>query len=66
MSYSESEWELDSNFAINSASDFDSDSESDSESGSYSAFMNLVIFVFLFCIYILPKNPVYSSFFPSS
>ena len=39
MSYSESE--LDSNFAINSVSDFDSASESDSEFDSSSALMNL-------------------------
>ena len=55
MSYPESE--LDSNFAINSVSDFDpasesnskSDSESDSVSESYfsSVFMNLDICIFL-------------------
>ena len=39
MSYSESE--LDSNFAINSVSDFDFVSKSDSESDSSSAFINL-------------------------
>ena len=39
MSYSE--LELDSNFAINSVSDFDSASESYSEFDSSSAFMNL-------------------------
>ena len=46
MTYSESE--LDSNFAINSVSDFDSGSESDSESESdfSSVFMNLDIFIF--------------------
>ena len=47
MFYSESE--LDSNFAINSMSDFDSLSESDSESESdfSSVFMNLDICIFL-------------------
>ena len=49
MSYSESE--LDSNFAINSVSDFDSASESDSESDSSSAFMNLDICIF-FTLYL--------------
>ena len=44
MSYSESE--LDSNFAINSVSDFDSSSESDSV-------MNLDICIFLLYIYTL-------------
>ena len=39
--YSESESELDSNFAINTVSDFDSASESDSEFDSSLAFMNL-------------------------
>ena len=41
MSYSESE--LDSNFAINSVSDFDSASEADSEFDSSSALMSLDI-----------------------
>ena len=47
MSYSESE--LDSNFAINSASNFDSSSEfnSESESDFSSVFMNLDICIFL-------------------
>ena len=45
MSYSESE--LDSNFAINSVSDFDSASKSGSEFDSSSVFMNLEIFIFL-------------------
>ena len=49
MSYSESE--LDSNFAINSVSDFGSASESDSESDSSSAFMNLDICIF-FTLYL--------------
>ena len=49
MSYSESE--LDSNFAINSVSDFDSAPESDSESDSSSAFMNLDICIF-FTLYL--------------
>ena len=49
MSYSE--LELDSNFAINSVSDFDSASESDSEFDSSSAFMNLDICVF-FTLYL--------------
>ena len=46
MTYSESE--LDSNFVINSVSDFDSgsDPESDSESDSSSVFMNLDIRIF--------------------
>ena len=45
MSYSESE--LDSNFAINSVSDFDSASKSGSEFDSSSAFMNLEVFIFV-------------------
>ena len=55
MSYSESE--PDSNFAINSASNFDffsesnSESESESESDFSSAFMNLDIYVF-FILYL--------------
>ena len=57
MSYSESE--LDSNFAINSVSDFDSASESDSESGSESdfssVFMNLDIWIFLILYLYSPK-----------
>ena len=46
MTYPESE--LDSNFAINSASDFDSefDSDSDSESDSSLTIMNLDIRIF--------------------
>ena len=46
MTYSESE--LDSNFAINSVSDFDSESgsESDSEPDSSLAFINLDICIF--------------------
>ena len=48
MSYSESE--LDSNFAINSVSDFDSASESDSEFDSSSALMNLDIY-FMFALF---------------
>ena len=51
MLYSESE--PDSNFAVNSASDFDSDSEFDSN----SAFMNFVIFVFfILCLHSSKKN----------
>ena len=52
MSYSESE--LDSNFAINSVSDFDSASESDSKSESSLAFMNLghvYFFYFIFAFF---------------
>ena len=56
MSYSESELELDSDFAINSVSELDSDSGSGPESDCSSAFMNLLIFVFLLCIYILQKK----------
>ena len=55
MSYSESE--LDSNFAINSVSDFDSASESDSESDSSLAFMNLDICIFLLYICTLLNKP---------
>ena len=44
MTYSKSE--LDSNFAINSVSDFDFASESDSESDFSSVFMNLDICIF--------------------
>ena len=62
MSYSESE--LDSNFAINSVSDFDSASESDSECSS--AFMNLDIFIFLFNICTLLNKPADSFFYPFS
>ena len=52
MLYSESE--PDSNFAVNSASDFDSDSEFDSN----SAFMNFVIFVFfILCLHSSKKKP---------
>ena len=47
MSYSESELETDSNFVINSASDFDSASESDSS----SVLMNLDICIF-FTLYL--------------
>ena len=49
MYYSESGSELDSNFAINSVSDFNSVSEfgSESESNSSSEFMNLDIRIFL-------------------
>ena len=49
MTYSESE--LDSNFAINSVSDFDSDSEFDSEFDSSVVFMNLDICIF-FTLYL--------------
>ena len=49
MSYSESE--PDSNFAINSASNFDFFSESESESDFSSVFMNLDICMFLPYIY---------------
>ena len=51
MSYSDSE--LDSNFAINSESNFDSASESDSESesDSSSAFMNPDVCIF-FTLYL--------------
>ena len=47
MSYSKSE--LDSNFVINSASDFDSDS--DSESDFSSVFMNLDDCIFFYFIF---------------
>ena len=57
MFYSEPESELDSNFAINSVSDFDSESVSNSE------FMNLVDFGFLPGIYILQEKLVDSPFF---
>ena len=49
MFYSESE--LDSNFTINSVSDFDSDSGFDSEFDSSSAFMILDICIF-FTLYL--------------
>ena len=49
MSYSESA--LDSNFAINSVSDFDSASESDSESDSSSVLVNLDICI-VFTLYL--------------
>ena len=53
MIYSESESELDSNFAINLISDFDSAFESDSECDfdSSLAFMNLDICIF-FALYL--------------
>ena len=60
MSYSE--LELDSNFAINSVSDFDSGSESDPESDSSLAFMNLDICISLFCICTLLNKRTNSSF----
>ena len=68
MSYSESELQLDSNFAINSVSDFDSDSGSDSKSksDSSSAFMNLLILAFLLCIYVLQEKYADKAFFRSS
>ena len=55
MTYSESE--LDSNFAINSESDFDSVSEfdSDSESDFSSVFMNLDICIFFILYLRSPK-----------
>ena len=53
MTYAESE--RDSNFAINSVSDFhsvsESDSGSESESDSSSVFMNLDICIFFFILY---------------
>ena len=58
MSYSESE--LDSNFAINSVSDFDSASKSDSESDSSLAFKNLYICIFLLYICTLLNKPANS------
>ena len=61
MSYSKSE--LDSNFAINSVSDFDSASESESESDSSLAFMNLDICIFLLYICTLRNEPANSFFY---
>ena len=64
MTYSESEWEADPNFAINSASDFDSDSDSDSDSSS--VFMNLLILFSLLCSYNLPEKLADNFSFPFS
>ena len=49
MNYSE--LELDSNFVINSVSDFDSTSESETESDSSLALINLDIYIF-FILYL--------------
>ena len=64
MSYSQSE--LDSNFAINSVSDFDSVSKSDSESDSSSAFINLDSCIFLLYICSYLNKPADSFFYPFS
>ena len=50
MTYLESESEPDSNFAVNSASEFDSHSDSDSNSAlmNLAMFVNLVMFVNFF------------------
>ena len=57
MTYSKSE--LDSNFAFNSILGFDSASESDFS----QVFMNLDIFIFLFCICIPPNKPADGFFY---
>ena len=65
MTYAESK--EDSNFAINSVSDFDSASESNSESESdfSSVFMNLDICIF-FILYLPLNKPADSFFYPFS
>ena len=66
MSYSESG--PDSNFAINSASNFDSsssESNSESESDFSSVFMNLDICIF-FILYLPLNKPADSFFYPFS
>ena len=57
MTYSELKSEADSNFAINSLSEFDSDSDPDSHSDydSHSDSMNLLIFVFFILYLHSPK-----------
>ena len=61
MTYSESESEVDSNFAINSASYFDSDCDTDSGSDSSSVFMNLLTFVF-FILYLHSSKKLADNF----